>query len=368
MIYLLVFFFLTQILFAGFIFTRVLFYKPLIVNKLQNKPISIIICARNEAENLKKFIPLILNQQYLDYELIIVNDRSEDNTGEVAAAFAAQNSRIKIINIQSVPVNFQPKKYAISQAVALANNEFLLFTDADCWPKSENWIQIMQSHLTDNQEIVLGVSLYQKSNTCLNACIQYETFYTAIQYLSFALIGQPYMGVGRNLLYKKSLFIDNQGFAQHQGIKGGDDDLFIGRVANARNTSVCFDNEAFTYSLPKENWKEWWQQKIRHLSVGKYYHPQIKFFLGLLNLSHFGFWFLALILLFLNLDTFIINILIGMISVRIGLIWLIFTLLNQKLRAQVKVYWIPLFDFLFGFYIFIVGLIAISQKNIQWKN
>ena len=161
------------------------------------------------------------------------------------------------------------KKFPLSIGIKSSKHEILLLTDADCIPASENWIQKMQAGFSEGIEIVLGYGGYKKRKGLLNFLVRYEAFHTALQYLSMALGGLPYMGVGRNLAYKKSLFYQQKGFAAHHHLPGGDDDLFINSCASKRNTAVCIDQEAFTYSTPPATWKSWYLQKRRHNSTGR---------------------------------------------------------------------------------------------------
>src|SRR6185436_3860360 len=152
-----------------------------------------------------------------------------------------------------------------------AKHEILLLTDADCVPASEFWIQHMQDAYDENIDVVLGYGAYHKTKDFLNKLIRFETFHTALQYLSYALAGMPYMGVGRNLSYKKSLFFRHKGFSSINHIPSGDDDLFINKAATKKNTAVIIDPEAITRSIPKRTSKAWKKQKARHYTTAKFY-------------------------------------------------------------------------------------------------
>lgn len=171
-----------------------------------------------------------------------------------------------------------------------SKHEIILLTDADCVPASENWITRMQDGYDDDTEIVLGYGAYYKKRGILNKLIRFETFHTALQYFSYALSGIPYMGAGRNLSYKKTLFFRNKGFSSINHVAGGDDDLFINKVANKKNTRIVLDKEAFTLSEPKKSFGDWQRQKYRHHSTGKYYKWGHKFLLGLYAVTHFLFY------------------------------------------------------------------------------
>jgi glycosyltransferase involved in cell wall biosynthesis len=350
-----------------FIFSKILFYQEKIPPTTPQHSVSLIIIARNEAENLKSLIPALLHQNYADFEIIIVNDRSTDETQAILEQYQKQDNRLKIIHIQSGHQEINPKKYALKTAIHQAQNEMIMLTDADCMPHSENWIQHIQSKFTHHIGIVLGFSPYFKKQGFLNQCIQFETFYTAVQYFSFTLIGCPYMGVGRNLAYRKLLFTQSNALDKFKEITGGDDDLFINQSAQKNKVAICLNAESYMYSHPKTSWKEWYHQKIRHLSVGKYYHPIHQIILGILHFSQWMLWLNIFYVVFFSVGIFKTTI-IMLFLLRILAIWLLFHQINQKLKAQVNSLLIPFFDFLFGFYIFMFGIIAITTNKIRWKS
>jgi hypothetical protein len=181
-----------------------------------------------------------------------------------------------------------------------ARHEIVLLTDADCIPASEFWMQKMQDGYYDGIEVVLGYSPYKKGPGMLNKIIRFDTFHTALQYLSYALAGLPYMGVGRNLSYKKAVFLRNKGFSAINHLPGGDDDLFINKVANKDNTAIVVDPDTFMMSEPKKTFGEWFRQKTRHHSAAKYYKPRDKLLLGLYSASHTLFYPLLIVSLFFN--------------------------------------------------------------------
>ncbi len=291
-----------QLLYWTFIFSKLAFYKEkFILSSKSSPPISIIICGKNEGINFQKNLPSILEQHYHEFEVIVVNDGSTDNSEDVLNYFKNTYSNLHIINIsQKEKGNRSGKKYALSKGITSAQYAHVLLTDADCAAGSNQWIKAMAQHLKNNKEIVLGYSPYHTKTGWLNQWIRFEAIYTALQYFSFALWGKTYMGVGRNLLYKKSLFTQNKGFERHEHIASGDDDLFINEVANTSNVAVCIHPSSFMYSEPKVNFKAYFQQKSRHLTTGMHYHLEHKFYLGLQSLSHFLHYILILLLILLK--------------------------------------------------------------------
>ena len=279
------------VLYYIWFFQRLAFFRKPSKDKSQQHPVSVIICARDEAANLAENLPGALSQTYPStHEVIVVNHNSQDDTRYLLEEFKKTFKGLHIVNLEYEAKGIPGKKYPLSMGIREARHEVLVLTDSDCIPASEYWVEKMQDGYLDGTQIVLGYSPYKKKPGLLNKLIRFETFHSALQYLSYALAGQPYMGVGRNLSYKKELFLKNKGFSSINHVPGGDDDLFINKVANAANTRIVIDPESFTFSEPKKTFREWVRQKTRHYTTGKYYKPRHKFLLALYSLSHILFY------------------------------------------------------------------------------
>jgi glycosyltransferase involved in cell wall biosynthesis len=280
-----------QVFYYLFFFNRIAFYKSKEKNRSQNHPVSVIICARDEDENLARNLPGVLVQSYPStYEVVTVNDNSLDDSKYILQELKKTFKSLNVVELTQEAVHISGKKYPLSIGIREAKHEVLLLTDADCVPASEQWIKKMQDGYDENIEIVLGYGAYHKKKGLLNKLIRFETFHTALQYLSYALAGLPYMGVGRNLSYKKNLFFKNKGFSSINHIPSGDDDLFINKAANKTNTAVVIDPDAVTRSIPRTTWKGWLRQKSRHYTTAKFYKPKHKFLLGLYFGTQFSFY------------------------------------------------------------------------------
>lgn len=280
-----------QLFYYLYFFRRVAAYKPAPREHSQQHPVSVIICARDEDENLARNLPGVLVQQYpTTHEVIVVNDNSMDETKYVLAELQKTFRGLQIVDLTQEAKMIAGKKFPLSIGIKESKHEIVLLTDADCVPASEHWLFRMQDAFSNGTEVALGYGAYQKMPGFLNKAIRFETFHTALQYFGYALAGKPYMGVGRNLAYRKDLFFRNKGFSAINHIPSGDDDLFINRVATKENTAVVIDPEAFTLSRPKQTWKEWRKQKNRHYSTGKFYKGTHKFLLGLYTMSFFFFY------------------------------------------------------------------------------
>lgn len=264
--------------------------------KANASPVSVIVCAKNEEENLTELIPLLLSQNHPDFEIILINDASVDDTRFVIDGFVSQYPNVTMVDVVNNETFWANKKYALTLGIKKARNEHFVFIDADCRPASNNWLKMISAPLKNNTSIVLGYGGYAKiQKSALNALIRFETVLTAMQYLGYALRGNPYMGVGRNLAYTSKQFYDNSGFISHMRVMGGDDDLFVNEAATAQNNAVVIDPASFTISTPKKSWSEWWIQKKRHVSTAKLYKKKHKLALGTFFLSQFLFLIVAVL-------------------------------------------------------------------------
>jgi len=233
--------------------------------------ITVLICARNEESNLERFLPVILSQDYPEFEVVVVNDSSTDDTEQLLMQMAAQNKQLRYTSIPENGKSRSGKKLAVTVGLKSAAYDLVVLTDADCYPVSDQWLKRMGSNFTGDVRIVLGYGGYESRKGLLNRLIRYETTFTAIQYLSYAIKGKPYMGVGRNLAYEKSLFFDNKGFAGHYHLPSGDDDLFVNQNATGSNCAVEFSIDSHTRSIPETSFRGWIKQKKRHISAGGHY-------------------------------------------------------------------------------------------------
>jgi glycosyltransferase involved in cell wall biosynthesis len=291
---------LVQLFYYLFFFRRVAFFKPRTKDQSQQHPVSVVICARDEDENLARNLPGVLVQEYpTTNEVIVVNDNSLDDSKYILAELKKTFKKLQVIDLTQEAKMIVGKKFPLSIGIKEAKHEIILLTDADCVPATEDWMFRMQEVFSNGVEVALGYGAYQKKSGLLNKIIRFETFHTALQYFGYALAGKPYMGVGRNLAYRKTLFFKNKGFSSINHIPSGDDDLFINKVATNKNTAVVLDKNAFTISKPKSTWKEWIRQKNRHYTTGKFYKTSHKFLLALYTVTQFLFYpFLAAALIF----------------------------------------------------------------------
>ncbi|MBN2639994.1 MAG: glycosyltransferase [Bacteroidales bacterium] len=359
--------FVIQMIYYWGLFSKLAFHKPEeVALPAEQIPVSVVLSARNEYRHLSENLPALLEQDYPNFEVVVVNHASDDDSAELLKDFQKQYKHLNVVHIEKDLNFFKGKKFPLSLGIKSAKHETLLLTDADCKPESKIWIQKMIANYQNDTQMVLGYGPYSTEKGMVNKIIRYDTFTVALQYLSFALVGKPYMGVGRNLSYKKELFIKNKGFTSHYNLISGDDDLFVNKVSTKKNTVVELSPESFMYSEPKHSMSEWMRQKRRHYSAGKHYKKGILSLLVLHILSTV-LYYLSIIAMIILLP--LIN--IWMIIPAAGIVLRLFTriLIHQKVLTRLhekqlllfSLWWEPL-------YILVMPLIALRKsKTIQWK-
>jgi glycosyltransferase involved in cell wall biosynthesis len=335
------------------------------LDKSIQQGVSVIICAKNELENLRQNLPKFLNQDYRDFEVIVVDDRSTDGSYEYLYELADGHPVLNLVRIDDTPDHINNKKYALTLGIRAAKHELILLSDADCWPNSNRWISEMTAPFSkEHIDLVIGYSQYSGQGGFLINFIKYETLLTGLNYLSLALLGKPYMGVGRNLAYRKSLFIDARGFGRYQKVVGGDDDLFVKEHAQRRNTAVQIGRSALVYSQPKQSLNSYLIQKKRHMSVGRHYKMSDKVILGAIFLAKLVFWttFISVILAGFKLNQALIGFLIISFTYLATIL-----LLKFKAGDRTSLWLSPFLEFIYLFYYISVGLGVLFTKRIKWS-
>lgn len=328
-------------------------------------PISVVICARDEEENIENFLPFVLEQDYPNFEVIVVNDCSSDNSEYTLDRMLKKYPNLKVTTIKQDEKFTHHKKLALTVGIKAAKNDWVVLTDADCRPSSKQWLTSIASNFSDSAEIVLGYGGFFLERGFLNKLIRIDGIFIAMQYLGFALIGKPYMGVGRNLAYKKEVFFRNNGFASHAHIYSGDDDLFINEVAKKTNTRVEFRNDSHTRTIARNTYKRWVIQKRRHITTSKRYRLSSKIMLGGEILSRLLFFGSAIALVALLYYPWIV---VGLFLTR----WIMMLSIIKGVMNRLSEKKLLLLSLLYDFYsIFFYGRISllniINPRKSSWR-
>jgi cellulose synthase/poly-beta-1,6-N-acetylglucosamine synthase-like glycosyltransferase len=354
----------------GWLFFRILVkfphpIKPSIGKEAEG--ISIVVCAHNNLQGLQKLLPLLVSQDFILFEIIIVDDRSSDDTSSWLKEQTKLITHLKALTITETPENWNPKKYALTQGIKASQYPLLALTDSDCLPLSNFWLSHIAKQLTrSGKSIFLGYSPYEEQPGILNKIIQTETLFTALQYFSMANAGYTYMGVGRNLGYRKSFLekhLDSFPFQNHMG---GDDDLLINQLSNGSDATISLNPESFVLTFPPKDLKTWWKQKRRHLSAGMQYKPFTRTLLGTYWLSASLFWlaFIALLLLYKG-ESKIILLATHLSFFTVGTIILlpVFRIFKAVRLIRLFLFW----DFLYIASSSIIGFSTFLVKNKKWS-
>lgn len=331
---------LAQFLHLILVFSRLAFHKDRsAAQKLEG--VSILIAARNESENLFKNLPFILDQDYPEFEVIVINHQSLDDSKYILDTYARDHKNLKVISLERSQHLKYGKKLPLTIGIKGAKYNTLLFTDADCKPAGNQWLKSMSSHFTDKHQIVLGYGPYIKTKGLLNKIIRFDTAWIAMSYLSMAKAKMPYMGIGRNMAYTKEVFESVSGFKSHYSLSSGDDDLFIQEAAKKKNYTINIDPESFCHSRPSTTWSEWIKQKSRHYTTSERYKVIKKLMLGIYPLSLLIMMISFVTLLF---DSNYIWITLAIFTFVLIIKWIILGRSFSKLKESKFIALLPLLD------------------------
>lgn len=321
-----------------------------------DQKVSLIIAYRNEIENLRANLPSWRALEHQDLEIILVNDHSDD--GSDAFLQTIDDPRLNLIDLKAG----NGKKAAIEAGVAAAVSEILIFTDADCQARSEQWIHEVLGAFEPKTDIVIGYSGFYPAFGLLNLIQRYENAVNSLQNFTMILKGRAYMGVGRNLAYRSSLIED--GSIEKTEILSGDDDLLVNRYSKKGNTNFVWSRNGQTISKATKGWKSFFFQKRRQLEAGKFYRQTDRFKLALLGSSQ-----LLFNLLFIKhlCSSDFLPIILTIFVVKI-ILQLILYALPMKRLGEMHLWWLtPILEII---YLPIISLIGISQylyKVDRWK-
>ncbi|MCQ2305067.1 MAG: glycosyltransferase [Bacteroidales bacterium] len=293
--------FIIQIIYHWCVFSKLAFYKKKDKTKSddQLEPVSVVVCARDAYEYLQDLVPVLLTQDYPDYEIVIVNDCSEDETDEWLKDIERREPKIKPVQLRQHLNFFNGKKFPLSMGIKSAKNDLIVLTDVNCLPTNSQWLRSVVHSYGNNTEVVIGYSPYMNKKGVFNQIMRFDAVQYAMQYLSAALNKHPYMGIGTNLSYRKELFYRYKGFTSHYTTSVGDDDLFISQVAKGKNTEVLIDAENAILTTPPHKFGMWAHIKSSRYSTIPQYDVKAKASSALFTWSHFLFYasFIALMLL-----------------------------------------------------------------------
>ena len=319
--------------------------------------VSIVIAVRNGHHEFMSFLNRMLEQDYPLFEIIIMDDHSDPGMLDELNAFVQQHSQIRLIQSTDKP----GKKNALVQGIQQASFPMILCTDSDCYPKTSKWISGMVRH-ADLNTVVLSYSPYQKQKGLLNLWIRFETLITGMQYLSWASLGKPYMGVGRNLLFPRKWFLYAQPFSEVMHIPYGDDDLLVQRASAQLNIVSSINEETFVYSQAATDWTTWWRQKHRHMSAGHHYQASSWLKPGLMGVALTGHWFIFPLVWHQMYPGLLICFITALI-----LRWIRYVTWTQKLGERDTIPFYPLLEAAYALYLAVMGVYTLFNRKKTWS-
>lgn len=365
---------LIQLCYHWGMFSRVAFFKKKGRPKLNEElePVSVVICARNEYDYLAELVPVLLSQDYPDYEIVIVNDCSDDETEEYLKEFTRHETIVKPVQLKQHLNFFNGKKFPLSMGIKSAKNDIIVLTDCNCMPTNDQWLRSIVNQYKNNTEIVIGYSPYVQKKSFLNRIIRFDALQQGLLYLSAAMSGHPFMGIGKNLSYRKELFFRSKGFISHYTTSVGDDDLFINQTATKKNTEVLIDAENAIYTTPTNSFKFWMHQKSSRYSTVSKYNPKTRAMLSLFYASQFLFYatFIALLCLkpaftIASSAVFYIPILVFFFLLRLGTQFIIYHNASKRLGEKGLVPGLLAYDFFFAFFSPLLRLMGRMRVGVE---
>jgi len=335
------------------------------VTQADLQPVSVIVCARNEDDNLTEYLPKLLTQDYPDFEVVVVNDCSFDNTENVIDEYAKIFPNLRKANIKEDAYYKHGKKFAMLVGIKAAKHNRVVLTDADCYPAGDQWLKEMVLSFSEEKVIVLGYGAYEKSKGLLNKLIRFDTFMIAVSYLSSAIKGKPYMGVGRNLAYTKELFFSEKGFSKHYHVNSGDDDLFVNQAATGFNVNISIDKESITYSKAKKTFRDWRIQKARHLTTAPLYSSVSR---SLIGFSYFAqyYFYMSLLSLTLSLETLLLIPIFFLLKTIVQ--WILLNKITKKLNEKDLLIRSFIYELILLFIYPIFHITKLFYKPNKWTN
>ncbi len=335
-------------------------------------PVSVIICARNESENLARFLPAVLKQKYPKFEVIVVNDGSTDESTDLLKKLMEKYKNLYQTFLPMGAKYMSRKKMCVTVGIKASHYDHLLLVDADCEPASDNWLNDMMRHYASGKSVVLGYTGYKGDEGFFDKMVSFDMMFDAMRYLGFAYYGKPYRGISGNLSYKKELFLSKNGFHSHLILPYGDDDLLIRDISTKENTTICVEPDAITWSHRELTMKSFLFQRERQMETYAEYLPSTKFRIGSEIVSRFVFYalFLFLIILFAVWGEFISLGIVAFFALpRLITQMVVFSKTSQALSERKFMFSIILFDILlpiFTLHVRTFGKIG-EKRNTMWK-
>lgn len=243
-------------------------------------PVSVVLCSQNQGEWLRTNLVYLLEQDYPDFEVVVVNYCSTDDTKFVMQVLSENYKRLQVVTMDQNVCGYRGKKYPLSIGIKSAKHDLLLMADPDCLPRDVerfDWIrQMVAGYRHKNVDIVLGYCGIEPRKSLFNWMQQYDNMDYSTEYLGAAIMHRPFTGCGRNLSYRRSFFMKNNGLIYSYNEPDGADDMFVNQNCRRHNVSVVLNQESFTQAAPCRSFREWHVMRKHRIATHKYYRFGLK--------------------------------------------------------------------------------------------
>jgi len=290
----LVFCFIVQMLFYWIVLAKPYYYMHNIASgrlhsPTAKPPVSVIVYLKSSKQDLEQFLSNILEQDYPEFEVIIVTDSILDVDEEILKRLKNQYENLYSTHVPGNTKNVSRKKLALTLGIKAAKYDKLLFTESDSRLRTTDWIFSMVRHFSDAKTVVLGFSALESTENLSHRFMEYDYFFSNLQMISCALLNKPYTGNGRNLAYSEEHFIEQRGFVKHRILQHGEDDLFINDIATGDNTAVELSISSVTIAKISD-FQDWKRQKTDRMLTQYFYKRGPVAFWRLESYTRIGFY------------------------------------------------------------------------------
>jgi cellulose synthase/poly-beta-1,6-N-acetylglucosamine synthase-like glycosyltransferase len=321
---------------------------------------SILVPFRNEAENLPILLESISKLKYPKdlFEVLLIDDASEEK-------FQIPNSKFQITLTNTIRQSNSPKKDAITTGVPLANNEWIVTTDADC-VVPENWLLTLDDYIQKHKvEMIAGAVTYDCKPSFLHHFQQLDL--TSLQGATIGSFGinKGFMCNGANFAYTKSLFQKLNGFEGNDKIASGDDVFLLQKAIAQCPEKVHYlkSKDTIVRTQPTDSWKALFHQRVRWASKTSSYQSRFGIGLGLVVFAGNLSLILVLVLGFLGWIPFLYAALLWLAKFMVDSVLLFKT--HRFLSHSRMRYWIAS-SLLYPFFSTSVALYAVFG-SYEWK-
>lgn len=349
---------LLQLVYYFYILGSFSFAKNKKKQPVASSKISVLCCFKNNLEDAKKLIPLLLNQKNVAFELVLIDNNSTDDDASINyfEQIEKENANVKLVKVENNEAFWGNKKYALTLGIKAASHEKIAFIEPNYEPASENWLTLLNNTITPEKQIVLGyTAIKKKKNNLKNKIIRFENLLYHMQMFGYVQRKKPTFASNTNLAYTKKTYFDNQGFMNHMKIRLGEADLFVNEAGTKTNTTYTIDAEARVIRKNYKKYSTWLNEIRRRNYTTRFYSKFEQLILNVFLLNKILFYTLLTVLLILQTNLILVGS-AALLSVLVSGVTIGYA--TNKLKEKDLLYWFPFLEII---------IVFISLK-IKFKN